>query len=170
MFTLSLLLAFFLMVCFKLTHNKTDGGGSVLWFNTYNQHQSQNTKQFHHPPKCPSYWPSVVTPSQTLIPATNQSVLYHCFFFLRMSPKWNQCVASWDWLPSLSIHWMDAPVYLSHLHCFNANGHIRLTAKGLQPLPGAGQVQSRIPCTSFLELQAKRGGFTELAGSCRNPS
>lgn len=27
MFTLSLLLAFFLMVCFKLTHNKTDGGG-----------------------------------------------------------------------------------------------------------------------------------------------
>lgn len=31
MFTLSLLLAFFLMVCFKLTHNKTDGGGVLFY-------------------------------------------------------------------------------------------------------------------------------------------
>lgn len=133
-------------------------------FNTDNQHQSQNTKQFHRPPQMPFTLTSIATPSRTLIPS-NQPILSLSWFFLRMSPKWNECVET-GFLYSALTEWTHQ-FMCSHLHCLNANSHI-LPQRASSP---SQQQKNRAHTMYFFSGTAgKEGRVTDLAGCCGNPS
>lgn len=143
------------------------GGCRSMYFNTYNQQHSQGTKQFHHPPKCPSCWPSVVMTFQTLTPG-NQPICSLTVLSVWECHRSGIIQHETAFLYTALTEWGAPQLICSHLQCFNANGNIRL-----QRAPNPSQQQdgnSSRPRTSLLELQRKSRGFTELPGLCRNPS
>lgn len=119
---------------------------------------NQNTKQFHHLPKCPF----VVTPSPPANSSRSTHLLSHCCSVFE-KVAWNHTVgvASWHCLPSLSSSWMDVTICLFRaimLQCC----HHQQTAMSLQPFPAAGQERCSTPGTSFLKLKGK-GGWVHVA-------
>lgn len=135
--------------CFELIYSKT---GILLCvststnFNTDNHHHSWDTKQFHHPPKCPSYYPLLSHPNPNswqlthLVSVTAASV--------RKSPKWNHT------LGSLLRQLFFTQHERSGAALFTCSPHAVLTptplqdSKGPLVLPASGQQLHNIPCTS----------------------
>lgn len=75
---------FFLL--FNLTYSKIDlylaysSMNFNLWIDSCNHHHNQETQQFHHPSKTPSYYPFAFKLSPSLIPGNPTDVLCHRSF------------------------------------------------------------------------------------------